>query len=429
MTTLRARAIALGMLTVLAAGCGGGHDAPAPAPAPTPTPTATPWPVSARPEDVATANPWGGEREESVVEPGYVEDQLMERIKGACLSGTALQIPADETLRRFATPFTAGELAWLVDQVPGTYDRVRDDAQMGDLAMGDPLSLVLAYGVIRTVGWERLDPATTAFTVDPASPQFAACGDAVVSAIRLGGAFYVAFRFEFASEAARRTFEARVSTDVALWDLWPRIAAAAAELDGRVAYGGMRIGQMGGDVTQIGAAQGTPEDATSCGMGPNVRACAAVAAAAIDYATRESAGGFLATLAVAPFPLAYEVTPWSELGAPVTPRTLPPAVALARQSLQQRFEADHAVARRASVVEAFFAGTVGTPPVRALEALRAAAEENVSVTRAALAACYLEQDLTAPGPVQDACVDGARLETLVARGYDPTVSYDALDLP
>jgi hypothetical protein len=429
MTRLRVRALALGIFTILAAGCGGGHDAPTPAPTPTPTPK--PWPVSARPADVTTASPWGGEREEYVVELGYVEDQLLERTGGACLSGTALRIPADETLRRFERPFSAEELAWLVDQVPGTYDRVRDDGQEGDLAMGDPLSLVLAYGVIRTIGWERLDPATTAFTVDPASPQFAACRDAVVSAIRLGGAFYIAFRFEFASEAARQAFEAKVGTDVALWDLWPRLAAAEADLGGRVAYDGARIGQMGGDVTQIGAATGTAEDVAACWMGANARACAAVAAAAVDYATREAPGGFLGSLAEAPFRLSFEVTPWSELGAPVTPRSLPPAVALARENLQRRFEADHAIARRALVVESFFVGPGGASRLPALEALQAAAEKNVRVTRAALSACYTDQDqdLTAPGPAQAACVAGALLETLVARGYDPTVSYEALDLP
>jgi hypothetical protein len=337
----------------------------------------------------------------------------------SCLAVTTASTPLAETLRRFERPFSADELRWLAGSIPGTAQRLHSGSGLERLTWANPLSLVYAYGVVHAVAEEVVDAAGASPNFPFDQPGFRLhCGDSFVSRRKAGGAFVISFRFEFASREALRAFQEAIGTDAPAWNLWRRIGARGAELAGWYLRN-MEARKWGGDLDVLGP-EG-PQLLVECGPADGLAACVALVDAAVARYTATGPGSFFEELVAAPGELSQEVAPYATAGGPALDASVPPAMRLAREKLHGLLEEQRAIADRAAGAQAFLA------PLD-LDAVGRKAGVNVDLLVQGLSACY---PVAEPGdlPAIDRCVGGALDGALLAGGYDPALSIDALTSP
>lgn len=409
---------ALPLCALLLLGCGSRSGQPGPE---SPSdPAADPAPIArSGPADLLVGSPLAGMpagRFAPRLAQGW--NSISEEGRASCLGASTVSTPAADVLQRFARPLDAGELAWLGGATPGTALRLHPSrvTDVAVLAFANPLSLVYAYGVVHAVRHDSVDLGTAALTVPTGEVLRSRFGDAFASRAAMGGFFIVAFRFEFASASALREFQAAVGSEAAAWDLWPRILARGDRLTGW-SRGGMMLVQGGGDVLAE-PASAAGEALAPCLLG-DLSACSTMVDRLVAHYTAEGPGSFRERIGAAPGILAFEVAPYETVGGPVLDRVVPEPVRLARQRLHGLLDAQRLIVDRALHAQGF-------PTALDLEELERRAARNVACVADALQRCYEVADPAEAAAVAS-CAQGALDESLLAAGFDPTLSLAALE--
>lgn len=370
---------------------------------------------------------------------GQGRDLVKEELRAECVrSATTVTIPTQEAVLRFDSSMLREEASQMLGfsmDAKARFGLVNASAKakFSRSLTSNSLSLAMFYSADYNLGVQKLDEGALQWLVDRNSPDWISrCGDEFMLQKQVGGQLFLLYRIDFSSMDAKREFEASVGASWPAGEANVQMTEKASQFQGRASVH-VEAYQSGGDVTRLSSILGgtTPSGEAGrvvldCSM-QNLEPCGTFMQNAIAYASSQSPGSFSDTLRTTPADRKYLFKDWGMLGVNIPARTVGAEIRTARLSLQQRFDKQVEFQERVAMLKS---GRLYVPPSLRpqLDGFELAVHRNLSLISDAVYACY--DAITNPqDPAQiNACVNGANINTLVSRGYDPNLTMDRLSV-
>lgn len=289
-------------------------------------------------------------------------------------------------------------------------------------------SIVIAYGAEYSTGSKMLDPMSRRVLVDPLTTPnwYTRCGDYFLAQTDQGGQIFITIRIEFDSKSTKQDFTSKLGFKYSWADVKAAFSSSSEELRGRGTIH-VEAFQKGGNVAAIGEVLGAA-GAVDCGIG-NLSKCDAVVTKVLGYA---GSSAFVAGMNEKPASLRYYWSNWRTVlgdAAPAT-RSVPIEIAPAQSNLRQWALEQAALRDRVRTLKVAIASgqLAATNRFQAdLPGFEAAIARNIVLLSEASTRCFEDLDAPISAASLAACANGADMATLVAKGFNRSVTLNSLD--